>query len=357
MAARVSIGLLAVAAACHRAAPSARDHLLGKLAGDAVVVVVADGRAISHPRIRGVLDVVAARWPASLGCVLDAAFASDQVAVVLDRGGNITATLATRSSPRCAALSQREPGLWVATIGAGPAAVTRSVIDDARFARARPYLETAPIAAVALGQTHVLATATPDPFEAWVAIDVADRADAVEQTITAQIGTLQRDPATAALAARLHLARPAASQLVVRLDGPVAGDLAAAARAVLAWADDRAHPVPAVFSCPPPAPGVTCSDDTSYRVPSLERDLAAIVTVGRPAPVVSNGLVTGLRLDAAVRRLGLDAGDQIIAMAGRLVTSRAMLADRIAHARGETTVTVRRGTSEKVLHFAEALTE
>ncbi|HEY6175981.1 MAG TPA: hypothetical protein VIX73_16120, partial [Kofleriaceae bacterium] len=58
-------------------------------------------------------------------------------------------------------------------------------------------------------------------------------------------------------------------------------------------------------------------------------------------------------LDAAVRDLGLEAGDVIVAMAGRLVTSRTMLADWIAHARGTTTVTVRRGSSETVLQFAE----
>jgi S1-C subfamily serine protease len=58
-----------------------------------------------------------------------------------------------------------------------------------------------------------------------------------------------------------------------------------------------------------------------------------------------------------VPRLGLDAGDIVVAVAGRLVTSRAMLADRIAHARGETSLTIRRGATEKVLQLAERRAE
>ena len=68
---------------------------------------------------------------------------------------------------------------------------------------------------------------------------------------------------------------------------------------------------------------------------------------------MANGSIAGLRLAGAVRELGLDPGDVIVAMAGRIVTSRKMLADRIAHARGETTVTVRRGGADTVLDLAE----
>jgi hypothetical protein len=46
-------------------------------------------------------------------------------------------------------------------------------------------------------------------------------------------------------------------------------------------------------------------------------------------------------------------GDVVIAIGGRLVTSRAMLADQIQRAKGTTTVTVRRRTSETVLRFDE----
>jgi hypothetical protein len=259
-------------------------------------------------------------------------------------------------APRCPALSQRARGLWIATLGAGPAA-TASALDDPRFSRARPYLAASPLAAVVLGDVHVLAAAQPEPFDAWVAIDATGDADPIARAIAEQITRLGHQPATAAIAARLHTARTGASQLVVRLAGPVDGDLAAAARLLLAVADDperRARP--AAFACPPSGTGagvVLCTDGTRYRVGSLAAELSAIIDTGRPAPVVVNGSVTGLRLAAAVRELGLEAGDVIVATAGRLVTSRKMLADWIAHTRSETTVTVRRGTAEAVLEFAE----
>src|SRR5437667_228061 len=55
---------IACAAACDRPAETVRDRLLAAVRGDAVIVAVADSRAIAHPRVRGVLDVIAARWPA-----------------------------------------------------------------------------------------------------------------------------------------------------------------------------------------------------------------------------------------------------------------------------------------------------
>src|SRR5262245_21917480 len=58
------VGLLA-AAACHRPAPTARERVLAGLPAGAIAVAVADGRALSHPRVRGVLDVASARWPVS----------------------------------------------------------------------------------------------------------------------------------------------------------------------------------------------------------------------------------------------------------------------------------------------------
>ena len=354
----VALGL--AAAACHRGSHGPRDRVLAGLSADAVAVAVADGRALAHPRIRGVLDVLAARWPASLGCLVDAAVASDAVGVAVDRASNITVLAALPRPPRCAVLSQREPGLWIATLGAGPAAPTAPLLGDPRFARAQPYLESSPIAAVALADVHLVAAAQPDPLDAWVAFDVPGGADALAPAIATLIARLEREPATAAFAARLHTTRPAPGQVVIRLTGPL-DDLAPAVRTALAWADapePRAAAAPS-FACPDAAAalvaGVTCvaGNDTRYLVASLAENLAPIVRVGHPTPVVVNGAITGLRLDAAVAELGLLAGDVIVAMAGRMVTSRTMLADWIAHARVKTTVTVRRGAAETVLQFAE----
>lgn len=357
-------------AACHRPAPTPRERVLAGLPAGVVAVVAADGRALSHPRIRGALDAVAARWPASLGCVVDTAAASDAVAATVDRAGNTALLVALPRPPRCPAFSQRAPGLWIATLGAGPPAQAASVLDDPRFARARPYLTGAPIAAAVIGDVHVLAAAQPDPLDAWVAIDVPGSADAVARAIAAQIAQLAREPGAAALAGKLRVERPAASQLVVRLSGglpapgaappggsstgPADGELAAVVRAALAWADaERGSPADAPFACPAPGPDITCTGGTHYRVASLADALVPIVAAGAPAPVVVNGSITGLRLGAAVPGLGLAAGDVIVAMAGRFVTSRSMLADRIAHASAATTVTVRRGAEEAVLQFAE----
>jgi hypothetical protein len=367
--------VMAVAAfglgACHRGAPTPRERVLAGLPGDAIAVVVADGRSLSHPRIRGALDAVAARWPASLSCAVDAAIASDAVAVTVDRAGNTAVLVALPRPPRCPALSQRAPGLWIATLGAGPPAQAASVLDDPRFARARPYLTGAPIAAAVVGDLHLLAAAQPDPFDAWVAIDVLGSADAVARAVAAQIAQLPREPRAAALAGKLRVERPGASQIVVHLSGaeaasstapggPPAGppdsELATAVRAALAWADaagDRGPPAGPAFRCPAPGAGITCDAGTHYRVASLAADLVPIVAAGRPAPIVVNGSITGLRLGAAVPGLGFDAGDEIVAVAGRLVTSRSMLADRIARARAAITVTVRRGAEEAVLLFAE----
>ncbi|HEY0482665.1 MAG TPA: hypothetical protein VGD37_34320 [Kofleriaceae bacterium] len=352
-----SAGLVAAGTGCHGRAPTPRERVLAGLPADVEAVAVADGRALSHPRVRGVLDVLAARLPASLGCLVDAAVASEAVGVAIDRASNITALVALRQPPRCAALSQREPGLWIATLGAGPATAA-SVLDDPRFARARPYLETSPIAGVALGDLHVLAAAQPEPFDAWVTIDVPGGADPIAQAVAEQLAKLQREPATAPLVARIHTARPGPTQLVVRLTGPLDVDLAAAVRTALAWLDAAAEPHPATaaaFSCARPTPEVRCLDGkgTSYQVTSLPEDMAQILTVGHPTPIVINGSVTGLRLDSAVPAFGLEAGDVLVAAAGRLVTSRTMLTDRIAHARGATSLTIRRGGTETVVTFAE----
>lgn len=355
-------------AACRGAEPTVRDRLLAQLPGDAIAVVAADGRALAHPRVRAVLDIVAARWPAGMDCVLEAAYAGEQVAAGVDAAGNVAVVVAAAGEPRCPALSQREPGQWIATLGAGPGAITSSVLDGERFARARPYLQTAPIAAAVLGDVRVIAAAQPEPLEAWLAIDAdvapagtagAPRspADAIAEDLTAQIAKLAGEPAAAALARHLQVTRPAAGQVVVKLDGGADVDLAAAARTIVGWAEQRSRPPVASFRCPPPSgaaePEITCSQGTRYGVPSLRRALLTIAAHGAPQPLVVSGAVTGLRLGAAVAPLGLAAGDVVIALDGRLVVSRTMFLHLVSQASTEATVTVRRGTTERDLHFVE----
>ena len=368
----VLAGALAVAGAatagCGRRALSARERVLAGLPGDVIAAGAADGRALSHPLIRGALDAVAARWPASLGCVIDAAAAADAVGVGVDRAGNATVLIAAPVRPRCPALSQREPGLWIATLGAGPSTAATSVLDDPRFDRARPYLVGAPIAAAVLGDVHALAAAQPDPLDAWLTVDAApggtpagggpnasDAFEAMVRAVALRTDRIAHLPESAAVGARLVTQRSAPSQFVVRLTGPVDGDLGAAMRVVLATDDapPAPRPVADAFTCPPPAVGARCLGGTSYGVAPLSTGLAPILTVGQPTPVVVDSGVAGMRLAAPIPTLGLEAGDVIVAMSGRLVSSRTMLADWIAHASVVTTFTVRRGGTEAVLDYAE----
>lgn len=371
--AAIAVGIgLTCAAACRGAPPRPRERVLAQLPGDAIAIVAADGRALSHPRIRAVLDAAAASWPASFACVVDAATASDAIALGVDRAGSVAVIAALPRAPRCPALSQREPGLWIATLGAGPSTAAGSALDDPRWARARPYLTTAPIAAAVLGDVHALAAAQPDPLDAWLAIDAGSGGDAIARDAAARLARLAQDPATSAIAARIAIERPSPTQVVVRIvvriagqpgnqpgnkaDSQVDSQLAAAARAILAWSDgDPAPPAaaPPSIACPAPAGGVTCSGGTQFRVGSIATDLAPIVSVGRPAPVVVDGIVTGLRLAESVRWLGLRGGDVVVAMDGRLASSRRMLAGWIAEARLATSVTVRRDGGEIVLLFSE----
>jgi len=353
MATRLAIGVAALAA-CRGAGPTARDRLLAEIPGGATIVVVADGAALSDPRGRAVLDVVAAQWPPGMGCVVEAALAADQAALAVDAGRNVTALVATAAASTCPALSQRAPGLWIATIGA-PAAGATSVLDDDRFARARSYLRTAPIAAVVLGvgDARAIATAQPQPLEAWLAIDTsgASSGDALEQAVKLKIDQLHGDPQAAALAGRLATSR-SGDQVVVRLDHADDVDLAAAARAVIGWADPHAGPrTRPDTACPDPARG-GCLDAATVTLRGLRDELLLIVSAGQAAPVVDSGAITGLRLAAAVPHLGLEAGDVVVAVDGRLVSSREMFARLVPQAR-EVRLLVRHGTADRMLRFVE----
>lgn len=351
---------------CGRTAPTPRERLLAELGGDAVTVVVGDARAIAHSRLRGVLEVLGAQWPATMSCVVAAAFAGQQAALTIDGAGNLTVVIASAARPECPALSQRDAGLWIATIGAGPRAASGRLLDEPRFARARGYLLGEPIAGASIvtsgagawhaGVHSIVAAAQPDPLEAWIALDVADPSagDALATAVSALIGRMQGEPSTAPLAAKLRVSRAAPGQVVVQLTGPIDGELAAATRTLLAWSDARVRPAAARFTCPVLSdPNITCRDDTRFRVSSLARALAPLVADGRPMPLVSNGLIGGLRLDAAVATLGLVPGDVIVALAGRPVTSRAMLTELIERARGATTLTIRRANRDTQLELAE----
>jgi hypothetical protein len=319
-------------AGCHRT-PDPRERALALLPGAAQLVGAADGAALADPAVRRVVDVARPRVAAELGCVIDAALAADAVAVAATRTTGVAIVIATRSAPRCPALSRIDDELYLATIGDATVAPAEeaSVLAVSRWTRARSYLLDAPLAlAIDLGGPHVVAAARPDPFEAWAAID-------------APAGQL---PAIEAAARRLDPKLQVTTrdgQLVVHADQP---DLVAALLDVV----DPPPParVRVGFDCPR---GATCSDGTHFTVRSLADTLRDMIADGEP--VVAAGSVIGVRL---VREPGLvlHAGDIVLGIDGTPVRSSAELREAIGKARTRAAVAVRRGGADLVLVLTES---
>lgn len=343
----ISRGALAVlATACGSSAVPDRDGVLTKIPATATVVIAADGRALAHGRIRPLVDALRPELPTALGCVIDAALASDHVAVGIGADRAFTIALASRAPVKCRALSKLPDGTWVATLGDGLVrADGTSVASDPRFARARPYLGRAPIAVAAqLAGGKVIATAQPQPLEAWLAFDAdsVELATAAETRARDHVARLGKNPATAPLAG-ITVTRTG-TQVKVTLAGALAGDLGVAAKAVLAREREVAAPPP--IACPSQlaAPVVECKAAT-FRI-SPRAELSAEL-----APVVSNGAVVGFRLGRPLPALGLVAGDLIVAIDGRIATALAQV--RAALAR-EASFAIRRGRVEGVVRLVRS---
>jgi hypothetical protein len=346
MISRLAWAVLAVA--CGGQAVPDRDGVLSKIPATAIVVVAADGRALAHGRIRPLVDALRPELPAALGCVIDAALACDHVAVGIGADRAFTIAIATRAPVKCRALSKLPDGTWVATLGDGLVrADGASVATDPRFARARPYLGRAPIALAAeLAGGKVIATAQPQPLEAWLAFDAdsAATATAAEARARDHLARLAKNPATAPLAG-IAVTR-SGSQVKVTLAGAPAGDLGLAAKAVLAREREVAAPPP--IGCPGQvaSPVVECKAAT-FRLPAR----AELATELSLAAVVSNGSLVGFRLGRPLAQLGLVAGDLIVAVDGRLVTALGPV--RAAFAR-DASFTIRRGRTEGVIRLVRS---
>lgn len=342
--------VLVAAAACGRPEPVSRARVLATIPATAAVIVAADGHALAHPRIRGVLDVVRPELPVALGCVLDAALASEHVAAGLARDGAMTIAIATRARVTCPALSRIADGLWVATLGGGPVTADASVLAIDELARARPYLvdgRRAPIAAaIALPGALALATARPDPLQAWLAIDTRGVApDAMREQVAAAVRALAGAPEVAPFAEHIELALEG-SQVIARLDRAVPADLAVAVRAVIAWRRAQQAPAASAFACPPPATTPPCTPPcTPHCVVAVASPAAAIdpQVIARGEPVVVNGVFEGLRVRDDLAAIGLTTGDVITAIDGRRLRSHAHLVELLGAARGKMSLAVTRG--------------
>ena len=347
--------VIAALAACHGRAAPPRQRVLERIPGDAQVVLAADGPVLSAPRMRAVVDVLRPRWPARFGCVIDAALAGDHAALGIREGGDFVVVIATRARVDCPALSKLGDNVWAATLGAArPAAPGASVLDTSTHARARTYLLDAPIAIeVLLPGARVMATAGIDPLEGWLAIDVPEEASALaEQKVRGLVDKLARTNATAALADRIAVSHEG-PQVIARLAGPVDVDLATAVRTALAIIEAPAAKRRLALVCPVlAAPIVGCADGTSLTASSLSAALAPLAAA-RVTPIVVNERVASLRLDAPVPSLGLRAGDLVLAIDGRHVTSATQLGELLTRARSKTVITLQRDSEAATLEVTE----
>jgi hypothetical protein len=350
-----ALGLaLAICAACHGRTAAPRERVLARIPAGAQIVVAADGSALAVPRMRAAIDVLRPRWPQSFGCVIDAAIAGDHVALGITAARDMTVVIATRAAVTCPGLSKLEDGLWAATLGSGKPVIEDSVLDDAAHARARPYLETAPIAAsIVLPGLKVLASASADPFEAWIAIDTFEAASAlVEQKVRGVVDRLAHTEATSALAQHIEVTHDG-SQVRAKLTGATDADLALAVRTALALYSAPAVRAAAGFACPQLAPPIIgCAGGTALTVTSLSSALEPLASA-QVTPVIENERVAWLRLDTPITSLGLRAGDLVLAVDGRHLTSGAQLRELLLQARGATSITVQRNAVTVALDVTE----
>lgn len=358
MISRAALAFVVVAAACGGDdARAPRERVLARIPAGVMAVVAADGEALAHARTRAVIDVLRPRWPARLGCAIDAALAADHVALGVTPARAAVLVLETRAEVRCAALSRvataGDRATWVATLGSaapveasGPRdPASSAVLGDARFARARPYLLRAPVAvAIDVPGGSAIATATPEPAAAWLAIDMAPMfADAAERHVRGYVERLVGEPQAADLARGIEIQRTGA-QIVARLDAlPATADLPAAVRVLLGWhGGPRPRGAGAAFTCPPlAAPIVRCTAGTRFEVSALAAAVAPLIAA-RTAPVIANGVVAGLRLEASIPTLGLRVGDVVVAAQGQPIATRAQLAEVLGGARGVAHLTISR---------------
>jgi hypothetical protein len=303
--------------------------------------------------MRAVVDVLRPRWPARMGCVIDTMFNAEQIAVGIAPRGT-TVVIETTAAVTCPALSHVGDTMWVATIGDGMVVDgERSVLDDARRERARAYLVSAPlVATLELAGGTAIATARPQPLEAWLAFDTTpELAPVVETRMKTYLESLANRPVTGPFVQRVAVARQG-SQVVAKLDGPVDADLAVAVRLAIAEAGPSA-PEEAALPCPPiVAPVTACDAGPVLRVSALGAAVAPIVAAPL-LPVIENTRVRGLRLGAAVPALGLDENDVIVSAGGRPVVNRVQASEILRRAKRRIALVIERDRRTSTLSLVE----
>ena len=303
-----------LAAGCGGDAPSARARVLDKIPADATSLVVADGRALAHPRFRPLVDVLRGEVPAGFDCVVDAALAGEQIAAGIAPSGDVTVALASRAAVKCAALSRVDDGLYIATLGAATPA-TGATAERARAQpRAQPFLRDAPIELVTtVGKVRIHATAAPEPLAAWASFDAPDAAAASVVATTLETRVKR-------ISVPIAIERTG-SQVVARL-GASDADLAAVLRDALSQTETTAR----AFPCPPQntPPVIACAAKEHEHLELEVYSTASAVDeliAARKETVIANGRVEGIRLRDDLTTFGLASGDTLVAIDGKHVTA------------------------------------
>lgn len=312
-----------IATACGETEGSKRDAVLAKLPAAADAVLVADGKALSHARLRPVVNALRPVVPAGFDCVVDAALTSESVAVAVSTEG-VVVVLAGSVPSNCSALSRIAGGLAVATLGDATTG-TGFAADD----RVRPYLDAAPIALYASrDDVRVLAAAQAAPFSAWAAFDSATRADQLQLELGARVRVLEGLPAVAPFAKAMSISRRG-SQVTVRLADVPNADIALAAAAVVTHTREQLATQSEAFPCPRAGvckktacqSAVTCAVERYSIEVSWITATRARLTAAPRSPVIVNARGHGVRIDADVPTIGLVRGDVITAVDGHRVTT------------------------------------
>jgi hypothetical protein len=327
--------ILAALAACHHPL-TPRERALALLPTDASIVGAADGPALAP--WRRAVDAARAFVPATFGCVIDAAFASDAIAVAHGEAGTAVVIVSRAAVTGCPALARIADDTYVATIGD---AAPEHGLGNA-WTRARPYLSHAPIALAAdVAHRHWIGEA--DATTAVMSVDAADAAIV--------------EPLVAASLAPLHpTVSRTGTQVIVRVHDLSPEAVATITGELLAMLDRANAPAPIPLPCPPNGGiVVSCTGGTHLVVSSLPDALTQLTEPARE-PVVSGGAIIGLRLSADA--LMLHRGDVVLGIDAHRVTSAAQLAAVIAVVRAgqhRASVAVRRGTTEIVVDLREPI--
>jgi S1-C subfamily serine protease len=124
-------------------------------------------------------------------------------------------------------------------------------------------------------------------------------------------------------------------------------------RAALAIVETPEPKPRAQLVCPVLAPPIVgCAGGSALTATSLAAALGPLAAA-RTTPIIVNERVASLRLDVPVPSLGLRAGDLVLAIDGRHVTSAAQLGELLTRARSKAVITLQRGAEAATLEVTE----